>query len=412
MSMFWILIRLNLYLLVLQGWCGLEVHVCPVATWTCQKRLLNLINPTHFLVDISAFPEELIWCFLHLDVMLEPCSTPGTLGRNSSTILKSSKSIANRRWNEDGTLEILGRLDNQVKVQVLNNNYKMKSILIVGTGFSCRAGWGRSRYGSECLTSIFCSRLIISRRLSQAFDQLLLFWSIVNFGDLSLQLSPGQKISRPRYPKSSLRMLCRPRFYTWMTFQRQRESLLLDCFVEPWIYCSNGKTDKRKLQQLAIEFLHAQSDSGILEVPPRKKSSISTASAPSELRSPQPAYVWDRELKRNSQVSLSAIKAGTDRFSTTKEELAWTGYEDDVIPTQKQGRRIRHLRHKFFTLYRRLFGIVFTINMAIFIWLCSASADAQRIGEIIIVNFFCAILIRQDYVINAIFNTCCVIPRS
>jgi len=158
--------------------------------------------------------------------------------------------------------------------------------------------------------------------------------------------------------------------------------------------------------------LHAQSDSDILEVPSRKKSSISAASTPSELRSPPPAYVLDRELKKNSQVSLSAIKAGTDRFSTTKEELAWTGYEDDVIPTQKQGRRIRHLRHKFFTLYRRLFGIVFTINMAIFIWLCSASADAQRIGEIIIVNFFCAILMRQDYVINAIFNTCCVIPRS
>jgi len=197
-----------------------------------------------------------------------------------------------------------------------------------------------------------------------------------------------------------------------MTFRRQRESLLLNLFVEALIYCSNGKTDKRELQRLAIEFLQAQSDSDILEVPSKKTSSISAASIPSEPRNPPSAYVWDRGLKRNSQVSLSATKAGTDCFSPTKEELAWTGYEDDVIPTQKQGRRVRYLRHNIFTLYRRLFGVVFTINMAIFIWLCSAGADAQKIGEIIIVNLFCAILIRQDYVINAIFNTCCVIPRS
>ena len=73
---------------------------------------------------------------------------------------------------------------------------------------------------------------------------------------------------------------------------------------------------------------------------------------------------------------------------------------------------VRHLRHYIFTLYRRLFGVVFTINMAIFIRLCLASADTQRIAEIIIVNLFCAILIRQDYVINAIFNTCCTVPQS
>ncbi len=73
---------------------------------------------------------------------------------------------------------------------------------------------------------------------------------------------------------------------------------------------------------------------------------------------------------------------------------------------------VRHLCHYIFTLYRRLFGVVFTINMAIFIRLCLASADAQRIAEIIIVNLFCAILIRQDYVINAIFNTCCTVPQS
>jgi len=158
--------------------------------------------------------------------------------------------------------------------------------------------------------------------------------------------------------------------------------------------------------------LQAESDSDILEVSSKKATSISAASTPSEPRSPPSAYVWDRGLKRNSQISLSAVKAGTDRFSTTKEELAWTGYEDDVIPTQKQGRRVRHLRHNIFTLYRRLFGVVFTINMAILIWLCSASADAQKIGEIIVVNLFCAILIRQDYVINAIFNTCCAVPRS
>jgi len=75
------------------------------------------------------------------------------------------------------------------------------------------------------------------------------------------------------------------------------------------------------------------------------------ASAPSELRTLPSAYVWDHQVKGDSQASFPAIKLGTDTSVTMKEEFAWAGYEDDVIPAQKQGRRVRHLRPSSSSLY-------------------------------------------------------------
>ena len=93
--------------------------------------------------------------------------------------------------------------------------------------------------------------------------------------------------------------------------------------------------------------------------------------------------------------------------------LPWEGYEEDDIPDKTQGKLVRNLRHQIFTLYRRLFGVVFVTNMAIFVaTLIKGHHNAQQLGQIVVANLFCAILMRQDYVVNAFFNLFCAVPTT
>ena len=91
-----------------------------------------------------------------------------------------------------------------------------------------------------------------------------------------------------------------------------------------------------------------------------------------------------------------------------------SGYEDDGIPDKTQSKPVRNLRHQIFTLYRRLFGVVFVTNVAVLIATLARSegVDAQHLGLIVVANLFCAILMRQDYVINAFFTVACAVPSS
>lgn len=103
--------------------------------------------------------------------------------------------------------------------------------------------------------------------------------------------------------------------------------------------------------------------------------------------------------------SLSAIEKKTNE---------WDGYENDEIPDKTHGKAIRNLRYQIFSLYRRLFSVVFVTNLAVLIWTLARpeGADARHLGLIVVVNLFCAILMRQDYVINAFFTVACAVPSS
>ncbi|KAI9465428.1 hypothetical protein BJY52DRAFT_1243941 [Lactarius psammicola] len=100
-------------------------------------------------------------------------------------------------------------------------------------------------------------------------------------------------------------------------------------------------------------------------------------------------------------------------LSTLEKADPWDGYENDILPPKRQGRYLRNLRHQIFSLYRRLFGIVFAINVSIAIAiLCQGGASAQRLGLIVIANLSSSIFMRQDYVINAFFTVFCAVPLS
>ncbi|KIY73321.1 hypothetical protein CYLTODRAFT_342438 [Cylindrobasidium torrendii FP15055 ss-10] len=98
--------------------------------------------------------------------------------------------------------------------------------------------------------------------------------------------------------------------------------------------------------------------------------------------------------------------------SSVLEKLPWDGYLEVDIPEKKEGKVFRDIRHIIFTIYHRLFGIVFLANAGILISLFVYGVDTNRLGLITVSNIFVAILMRQDYVVNALFDIFTSVPRS
>jgi hypothetical protein len=116
-----------------------------------------------------------------------------------------------------------------------------------------------------------------------------------------------------------------------------------------------------------------------------------------------------RTSASSSQTDVSStVIASSTKVSLDGKEI-WEGYNDDIIPEKGRG---SNLRHQVFTLYRRLFGVVFCVNMAVLIAILTRGTDSQHIGLVVISNLCVAILMRQDYIINIFFNTFCAVPAS
>jgi len=148
------------------------------------------------------------------------------------------------------------------------------------------------------------------------------------------------------------------------------------------------------------------SDISSLPAPPPVYQKNSGGSTSSDTSSTDCHTLASSSSSVTEKVEVSSIEKG----DTT---LAWDGYEDEDLPNKTQNKYARNLRHQIFTLYRRLFGVVFVTNMAIFIAsLAKGGLNAQQLGQIVVANLFCAILMRQDYVVNAFFNVFCAVPTS
>ncbi|KAL0569057.1 hypothetical protein V5O48_012915 [Marasmius crinis-equi] len=117
-------------------------------------------------------------------------------------------------------------------------------------------------------------------------------------------------------------------------------------------------------------------------------------------------------IRISAGVTGKALESGFTSAAASEKGSGGNDYDDDALPKKTQGHYIRNLRHQIFTLYRRLFGVVFIVNMAIFIVICVRETSLPKIGEIAVANLFAAILMRQDYVVNAFFQVFTLVPRS
>lgn len=87
------------------------------------------------------------------------------------------------------------------------------------------------------------------------------------------------------------------------------------------------------------------------------------------------------------------------------------------LPPKRERRIWRNLRHKLLNAYHRLFFVVITANMIALIALLVRNQDAHTLasklsqsGTAAAANVLAAILIRQENVINTLYNICCMTP--
>ena len=79
--------------------------------------------------------------------------------------------------------------------------------------------------------------------------------------------------------------------------------------------------------------------------------------------------------------------------------------------------RLRYFRHRLFTVYRRLFTVVFAANLVGFIWICSqvtspSASNSALLSNPIAANLFVAVLFRTDDFINFLYTSVIWFPLS
>lgn len=86
-----------------------------------------------------------------------------------------------------------------------------------------------------------------------------------------------------------------------------------------------------------------------------------------------------------------------------------------VLPPEKGARSHLWLRYYFFTMYRRLFSVVFIGNLAtiLIIFIYRRTLDKLQLSDLATAtasNITVTLLMRQEYVINCLFNVACSVP--
>lgn len=132
-------------------------------------------------------------------------------------------------------------------------------------------------------------------------------------------------------------------------------------------------------------------------------------------RSDEALNVKKQATDKQLTVSLPSVtpNGSSDDLGAKENGLYWEGYLEEEYIDKMHAKPIRNLRYMFFSIYRRLFGITFAANMSVFIALTAThQANTGKIAYAVISNIFVSILMRQEYVINTLFNIFTAWPQS
>ncbi|KAI0002638.1 hypothetical protein F4779DRAFT_603353 [Xylariaceae sp. FL0662B] len=107
--------------------------------------------------------------------------------------------------------------------------------------------------------------------------------------------------------------------------------------------------------------------------------------------------------------SLHSIGKGTD------EKLEDRVPERAVLPEQLGSELSRQLRHKYASSYRKIFGVIFTVNLAVFIALMASARgnpNSRDVGSAASANLMVCILFRQEEFVNICYELFTCVPHS
>jgi len=165
----------------------------------------------------------------------------------------------------------------------------------------------------------------------------------------------------------------------------------------------------------------------LLQVPTTAASKVANfvgdiSDRPLELRTAPHQQDWNKSTDGHSSWTEAGSAVPTITGVPIEKEIelskledqtsVWAGYELDIIPDKKQARWFRNFRHQLFYVYRRLFSVVFLANFGVFLWVAIKGPSTTDLGKAVIANVTLAVMMRQDYVIDAFFVTFTAVPRS
>ena len=165
----------------------------------------------------------------------------------------------------------------------------------------------------------------------------------------------------------------------------------------------NGKVDKQAL---------------------RASASTSVVSLPvAEIKKPDGAVVTT--VRRSSSLTLASsadssfTEGSTPSQYTSESSCTEVSYEkppqydlEAATPEKLLGKRERGLRHRVLIAYRSLFSFVGMLNMAAAAAVALTGFERQWVGTVTALNLVIAVLIRQEFVINALYTVTCSVPKS
>jgi hypothetical protein len=156
---------------------------------------------------------------------------------------------------------------------------------------------------------------------------------------------------------------------------------------------SNGKIDKKALMASTI----LESENDIIAKPPR-------------------AILNDVEKYPVFDVKSTASVTGSESSGTAQSKSSSENVTEKYPLPEKLGMSgARALRHRFFSLYRRFFSVVFIGNFVGIVFMMSRFSrgpNLANLGTATAANLTFAALMRQDHVVNLLFTIACAVPTS
>ncbi|KAK7425592.1 hypothetical protein QQZ08_007915 [Neonectria magnoliae] len=252
------------------------------------------------------------------------------------------------RLNPDGSIHILGRVDDQVKVK----GFRVELDGIVASLASCRS---------------------VERAAALLIE-----------GEIHGFLTPHHC---PLPVVKDHIKDCQP-YYARPSHYHLLESLPMT---------ENGKIDKRALRSLAAS---VQTDGTECEKLPD-----------SPVDQPQPAVLAHSRTDSSSS-SATQVSTYSDKSDVTLVEKDANFDLEAALPEKKHRKFARDLRYRGMIVYRRLLSLVGLFNITAAIALVFTGITRQWLGNITAINLATAVLVRQEFVINALYTIACSVPKS
>ncbi|KAH7116273.1 hypothetical protein EDB81DRAFT_916493 [Dactylonectria macrodidyma] len=120
--------------------------------------------------------------------------------------------------------------------------------------------------------------------------------------------------------------------------------------------------------------------------------------------------VFQRSDKKNASSSLiqASSASKTPKVMIVEESIDL----EASLPEKRQGKRMRGLRHRILIVYRRLCTLVSIFNISAALAVILSGIQREWLGTVTATNLALTVLIRQDFVINALYTITCSVPKS